>query len=61
MPTQLQIYYKSRQQTSIQNNHFIDIVNDKCNPLTNNDLEQLVIRFPERWAKFSGYIGTLKN
>ena len=40
-------------------NHFMEMVQHPTNPLTNDDLRKLVDRFPERWARFSNWIGRL--
>lgn len=57
--TQMQIYEQERERIASRNRMFIDMVNDPHNPLTNDDLVKLVAKFPERWGRFSGFIGNL--
>lgn len=40
---------------------FMEIVNDEHNPMTNRNLEMLLERHPERYAKFKPFIGKLKS
>jgi len=58
---QFQMFYNSHNKLAKQNEHFIELIKDKVNPLTNKDLKQLIKNFPERWKRFSGYVGKLKN
>ena len=37
------------------NEAFMDMVNDPVNPLTKHDLERLIARRPEKYARFSGF------
>jgi hypothetical protein len=43
-----------------QNRAFMDMVNDPVNPMTNADLEALIKRKPEKYSRFSGFLGKLK-
>lgn len=59
MKTQLQHFADADARICAANNHFMEMVNHPTNPLTNEDLERLVARFPERWGRFSNWIGGL--
>lgn len=61
MKTQVQLYRDAEEKIAAANIHFMDMVNDPINPLTNDDLAKLVERFPQRWERFSSYIGKLPN
>jgi hypothetical protein len=55
------MYQEAEQRIFDRNNAFLEMVNDPVNPLTNQDLERLIARFPVRWARFSGFVGKLKD
>ena len=57
--TQQQMFYQEARKISEADQHFMDLIKDPVNPLTNNDLVRLVARFPERWSRYSGFIGKL--
>jgi len=59
--TQYKMYQEAEQRIFDRNNAFLEMVNDPVNPLTNQDLERLIARFPVRWARFSGFVGKLKD
>ena len=61
MKTQYKMYQEAEQRIFDRNNAFLEMVNDPVNPLTNQDLERLIARFPVRWARFSGFVGKLKD
>ena len=61
MKTQLQMYWAAEQKLFDANRVFMEMVNDPVSPLTNQDLERLIARFPVRWARFSGFVGKLKD
>ena len=61
MKTQLQMYWAAEQKLFDANRAFMEMVNDPVNPLTNQDLERLIDRFPERWERFSGFVGKLTD
>lgn len=61
MKTQLQMFNESQQRLFDRNAWFIELVNHPTNPLTNQDLERAIARWPERWGQFSGWIGKLKD
>jgi len=61
MKTQLQMYREAKQKLFDANRAFMEMVNDPVNPMTNQDLERLIARFPARWERFSGFVGKLKD
>ena len=60
MKTQMQLYKEAERKLAEANQAFMDMVNDPVNPLTNDDLERLITRWPERYGRFSGFLGKLK-
>lgn len=60
MKTQLQMYREAERKLVDANEAFMDMVNDPDNPMTNDDLERLIARWPERYGRFSGFLGKLK-
>lgn len=60
MKTQMQMYQEAEQKIFRQNQAFMDMVNDPVNPLTKHDLERLIARRPEKYARFSGFLETLR-
>ena len=60
MKTQMQMYREVEQKIFRENQAFMDMVNDPVNPLTNEDLERAIARWPERYGRFSGFLGKLK-
>ena len=58
---QKQMFYVSQRHIADADHHFMELINDKDNPLTNADLVQLVKRFPTRWARYSKFIGKLNS
>ncbi len=60
MKTQMQMYQEAERKLAEANEAFMDMVNDPVNPLTNDDLERLIARWPERYGRFSGFLGKLK-
>ena len=61
MKTQYQMYREAEQRLFDRNNAFLEMVNDPVNPLTNQDLERLIARWPERYERYSGWLGKLKD
>lgn len=61
MKTQLQMYWEAEQKLFDANRVFMEMVNDPVSPLTNQELERLIARFPARWERFSGFVGKLKD
>lgn len=60
MKTQMQLYQEAERKLAEANEAFMDMVNDPVNPMTNDDLERLIARWPERYGRFSGFLGKLK-
>ncbi len=60
MKTQMQLYKEAERKLAEANQAFMDRVKDQVNPLTNEDLERLIARWPERYGRFSGFLGKLK-
>lgn len=61
MKTQEQMFYEAQRKLGESDRFFMELVKDEVNPLTNDDLEELVIRFPQRWSRYAGFIGKLPN
>ncbi len=59
--TQMQIYEEVRKNIAGGNELFMEMIKDKENPMTNNDLRALVARRPDKWGRFKGFIGKLKD
>ena len=58
--TQMQLYQEAERKLAEANEALMDMVNDPVNPMTNDDLERLIARWPERYGRFSGFLGKLK-
>jgi hypothetical protein len=61
MKSQMQLYRESEARVFDQNRHFMEMINNTENPLTNSDLTNLVKLFPQRWGRFAQFIGKLKD
>ena len=61
MKTQAQMFYEAHRKLADADQHFLDMVNCPENPLTNDDLIKLVEKFPQRWERYSGFIGKLPS
>ena len=61
MKTQLQMYRDAEQRIFDRNNAFLELVSHPTNQLTNQDLERLIARWPERYEVYSGWLGKLKD
>jgi hypothetical protein len=59
--TQLQMCRDAERRLFERNQAFLDMVSDPVNPLTNSDLKRLIERNPERYGRYSGFIGKLKD
>ena len=46
MKTQMQMYREVEEKIFRENQAFMDMVNDPVNPMTNDDLERLIARWP---------------
>ena len=54
--TQLQHYYSERKKIADRDRAFLEMVSDPINPMTRDDLIQLVKRHPDRYKRYEGYI-----
>lgn len=61
MKTQMQMIQEAEQRIFRQNEAFMDMINHPTNPITNQDLERLIARWPERYSRFSGFVGKLAD
>ena len=61
MKPQMQMWAESQQRLFAAHRAFMDMVNHPTNPMTNQDLERLIAQWPERYERFSGFLGTLKD
>lgn len=61
MKTQHQMYREAEQRMFDRNNAFLEMVNDPVNPMTNRTLERLIARWPERYERYSGWLGKLTD
>lgn len=61
MKTQIQMFYEEQSKIAALNAAFMELVNHSTNPLTNQDLERAIARWPERYSMYAGFIGKLKD
>jgi len=61
MKTQMQMWAEAQQHLSNADKAFMEMVTQLENPMTNQDLERLIAKWPERYKRFSGFLGTLKD
>ena len=61
MKTQIQMFYEEQGKIAALNAAFMELVNHPTNPLTNQDLERAIARWPERYERFSSFLGKLKD
>jgi len=61
MKTQLQMYWAAELKLFEANREFLELVSHPTNPLTNQDLERLIARWPERYERYSGWLGKLTD
>lgn len=61
MKTQLQMFYEQQAKIAARNEAFMALVNHPDSPITNQDLEALIARWPERYGMYAGFIGKLKD
>lgn len=59
--TQLQMWREAEMKAFNLNRAFMEMINDSVNPMTNQDLERLIAKDPDRYGRFSGFIGKLKD
>ena len=56
--TQVQMFYEEQKNIGEANELFMELLNHPTNPLTEQDLIKLVARWPERYGRFAGFIGS---
>ena len=61
MKTQEQLYRDAQTRAADGNNTFLELLNDKENPLTADDLRANICRRPELWGRFACYIPYLES
>ena len=61
MKTQQHLYYDAVKRNADIDRHFMNMISDTINPLTNDDLSQLIKIRPAIWARFSAFVGKLPN
>lgn len=59
--TQLQMFYEEHAKIAARDHAFMAFVNDPDNPITNQDLERIIARWPERYGRYAGFVGKLKD
>jgi hypothetical protein len=59
--TQLQMFYEEQAKIAARTASIMELVNHPTNPLTNQDLERAIARWPERYGMYAGFIGKLKD
>jgi hypothetical protein len=59
MKTQLQMFYDAQRRAFDLNCAFIDMVQDKHNPLTRAELEKLIAKRPLVYGRFSNWLDKL--
>jgi len=59
--TQMQHYWKAHRHTADLNEAFMDMVNDKVNPITSTDLRALIERRPDVYGRFKNWIEVLES
>ena len=59
MRTQKQMFYDAERRAAELNKDFMFMVNCKENPLTREDLEALLAKRPQVYARFAGFLKTL--
>lgn len=61
MKTQVQMFYEEQSKVAARDHAFVELVNHPTNPLTNQDLERAIARWPERYGRYAGFVGKLKD
>ena len=55
------MFYEEQSKIAARDHAFMALVNDPDNPITNQDLERVIARWPERYSRYAGFVGKLKN
>jgi len=53
---QREMLYAALKKLSERDQAFLDMVNCKENPLTREDLERAIARFPQRWERYKAFL-----
>ena len=61
MKTQFQMFYEAHRRITDRNNAFMDLVTDESNPMTKQDLEGLIARWPEKYGMFAEFLKLLPD
>lgn len=61
MKTQYQMYREAEKRIFDRNRGFLELAIHPTNPLTNQDLERLIARWPERYEMYSNWLGKLTD
>lgn len=61
MQSQKMMYESARRNLAELNLHFMEMIKDENNPLTNDDLARLIKRNPAIWRRYEGFVGKLKD
>lgn len=56
MKSQKQMFYEAVRRMGIRDSHVMELIHDKDNPLTKEDLHRLADRFPDRWERYRGLL-----
>lgn len=59
MKTQDQLYTEAQQHLFDRNRAFMEMIVDPVNPMTKDDLQRLIERWPERYERFAGFLGKI--
>jgi hypothetical protein len=54
MKTQAQMFYEAHDRLATRDRHVMEMLRHPTNPLTKADLQRLIERCPERWARYAG-------
>ena len=61
MKTQFQMFYEAHRRIADLNNAFMDLVPDASNPMTKQDLERLIARWPEKYGMFVEFLKAMPD
>ena len=61
MKSQMEMWREAERRSGALNRVFMELVHHPSNPLTNEDLQNLIKMRPEVYGRFSGYIGKLAD
>ena len=58
---QLQMFYEVQRKLGEGDRAFMELVNHPTNPMTNADLKALLERHPDRYSRYAGFVGKLRD